>query len=127
MGRPSKRYNSPPSHGMQGGEHVAIGDVRRRCRRAQRAFFWAFDPSSGQVHHLSHFGDRRLGLGTGDISPGGDLRLTLRFTDKPDGTYRVYEYIWISPNEYSMMSRQFDSKGGATGNWYGGTVVRLRK
>ncbi|MBP2160292.1 MULTISPECIES: hypothetical protein [Asticcacaulis] len=89
--------------------------------------FWAFDQTSGQVHHLSHFGDRRLGVGTGGISPGGDLRLTLRFTDEPDGTYRVYEYTWITAHEYSMISRQFDSKGEATGNWYGGTFVRLRK
>lgn len=89
--------------------------------------FWAFDQKSGQVQHLSHFGDRRLGLGTGEISADGDLRLKLHFTDEPDGTYRVYEYTWVSASEYRMMSRQFDSKGEVTGNWYGGTFIRLRK
>lgn len=87
--------------------------------------FWAFDGASGEVQHLSHFGTARLGTGQGRLSEAGDLTLTLRFRDEPAGTYRIYEYVWVSDNEYEMISRQYDAAGAATGNWYGGSFVRV--
>jgi len=89
--------------------------------------FWTYDSDKKQVHHLSHFGTARNGVGVGSLNPHGDLRLTVRFQDEPQGSYRVYEYTWVSKDEYTMMSRQFGADGKPTGNWYGGSFVRLGK
>ena len=86
---------------------------------------WTYDGSKKQVHWLSHFGTERTGFGTGTFDNASNLTFTVRFTDEPEGTYRVYRYQWASKNEYTLMSRQYDSRGRATGNWYGGTFIRL--
>jgi hypothetical protein len=78
-----------------------------------------------QVHHLSHFGTERTGVGGGALDDRSDLTLKISFRDEPEGTYRQYEYSWVSADEYTMVSRQYDKDGRATGNWYGGTFVRL--
>lgn len=88
--------------------------------------FWVADESRKTLHHLSHFGDRRLGVGTGTISPEGNLTNRITFTDEPDGTYRLYEYKWITPDEYWMMSRQYNADQELTGNYYAGTFVRVK-
>ncbi|NNU14969.1 hypothetical protein HK107_01355 [Parvularcula sp. ZS-1/3] len=87
--------------------------------------FWAYDDARQELHHLSHFGETRLGTGTGKISPEGDLRNRIAFRDEPQGTYRIYEYKWVGPDEYTMLSTQYSADGTPTGNWYGGTFVRL--
>jgi hypothetical protein len=87
---------------------------------------WTFDGSKKQVHWLSHFGTERTGIGTGTLDKSSNLTFRVRFTDEPVGTYRVYRYQWVSPDEYTLMSRQYDSQGRATGNWYGGTFIRMR-
>lgn len=81
--------------------------------------------ADNQVHHLSHFGTERTGVGVGTLDARSNLALKIGFRDEPQGTYREYEYTWVSADEYTMMSRQYDQHGRATGNWYGGTFVRL--
>ena len=88
---------------------------------------WTYDSAKKQVHHLSHFGTARNGIGVGTLNPQGDLRLKVSFQDEPAGSYRVYEYTWVSKDEYTMMSRQFGGDGKLTGNWYGGAFVRLKR
>jgi hypothetical protein len=85
---------------------------------------WTYDGSRKRVHWLSHFGTERTGYGSGTFD-GANLTFRLNFTDEPEGSYREYRYQWASPNEYTMMSRQYHADGRATGNWYGGTFVRL--
>jgi hypothetical protein len=87
---------------------------------------WTYDDTRRQVHHLSHFGTARTGVGTGELNARADLRLKLSFKDEPEGSYRIYDYVWVSDDEYSMMSRQYDRDGKPTGNWYGGSFVRLK-
>lgn len=87
--------------------------------------FWVADPAHKTLHHLSHFGESRTGVGTGQIDTEGNLINRIAFTDEPDGTYRIYEYDWVSDDEYTMMSRQFNADDEPTGNWYGGTFVRV--
>ena len=86
---------------------------------------WTFDASRKRVHWLSHFGTERTGYGTGTFEAAGNLKFKLSFTDEPEGSYREYRYEWVTPAEYRMMSRQYDARGHATGNWYGGTFIRL--
>lgn len=86
---------------------------------------WTYDASRKRVHWLSHFGSERTGYGTGAFEGAGNLKFKLTFTDEPEGGYREYRYEWVTPAEYRMMSRQYDAQGRATGNWYGGTFVRL--
>ena len=86
---------------------------------------WTFDALRRRVHWLSHFGTERTGYGTGTFQAAGNLRFKLSFTDEPEGSYREYRYEWVTPAEYRLMSRQYDARGRATGNWYGGTFVRL--
>ena len=87
---------------------------------------WAYDEGIEQVRHLSHFGEARLGDGTGVKTKSGDLRLEIRFTDEPTDTYRLYEYKWIDEDTYEMVSTQMTDAGTPTGNWYGGVFVRVQ-
>lgn len=88
--------------------------------------YWAFDTKKKTLHHLSHFGTHRIGVGMGFIDGDGNLKNRVTFTDEPEGTYRIYEYVWVSADEYTMMSRQYNADNIATGNWYGGTFVRIK-
>ena len=59
------------------------------------------------------------------MNDAGGLNLKIAFSDEPAGTYRIYEYRWESDDSYTLMSRQYQTDGRATGNWYGGTFVRV--
>ncbi len=89
--------------------------------------FWTYDSARKQVHHLSHFGTSRNGVGTGELDEKGNLHSRVSFQDEPEGSYRLYEYVWLTKDEYTMMSRQYASDGKPTGNWYGGVFVRREK
>lgn len=86
--------------------------------------FWTYDSDQNQIHHLSHFGQNRNGVGTGTINNNGDLKTRVRFQGESEGSYRIYDYKWVSKDEYTMHSTQYDSTGKTTGNWYGGIFVR---
>jgi len=85
---------------------------------------WAYNPVKKIVHHLSSFGELRIGTGQGSLSDRGDLRLKLSFEGEASGTYRIYDYVWVNADEYVMRSVQYDASGKATGLYYGGTFVR---
>ncbi len=87
--------------------------------------FWTYDSDKHKVHHLSHFGSSRNGVGSGSLNSKSDLTTKVSFQGEPEGTYRIYEYKWISENEYSMLSKQYDVDGTPTGNWYGGSFIRI--
>ena len=87
---------------------------------------WAFNPVKKTVHHLSSFGELRIGTGEGSLNARGDLHLKISFEGEAPGTYRLYDYVWISPDEYDMQSVQYDSSGKATGLFYGGRFIRKR-
>ncbi|MEM6338267.1 MAG: hypothetical protein AAF752_16960 [Bacteroidota bacterium] len=86
---------------------------------------WTYDSDQERVHHLSHFGTSRNGVGSGTLNGNADLTTRVSFQGEPAGSYRIYEYAWVSEDEYTMMSRQYDESGEPTGNWYGGTFVRV--
>lgn len=85
---------------------------------------WSYDSNKKQVHHLSHFGETRNGVGRGALDELGNLTTRVSFQGEPEGSYRIYKYRWISKNEYTMKSVQYSPNGEETGNWYGGTFVR---
>ena len=85
---------------------------------------WAFNPIRKTVHHLSSFGELRIGTGEGTLGDRGDLRLQVSFEGEAAGTYRIYDYVWINADEYEMKSVQYDASGKATGLFYGGRFVR---
>lgn len=89
--------------------------------------FWSYNPIIKEVHHLSSFGALRAGVGKGNISERGDVTLRISFEGEPKDTYRIYKYIWISPEEYHMKSVQYNSNDEPTGLFYEGTFVRLPK
>jgi len=88
--------------------------------------FWSYNPKTGEVHHLSSFGKIRAGNGAGEINDNGDVRLKLSFEGEPDGTYRIYNYKWISEDEYHMKSIQYSENGEPTGLFYEGYFVRIK-
>jgi hypothetical protein len=88
---------------------------------------WAFNPVKKEVHHLSSFGELRIGMGHGSLNAKGDLRLRVSFEGEAPGTYRIYDYVWRSADEYDMRSVQYDSTGKATGFFYGGRFVRANE
>ncbi|MEL7025511.1 MAG: hypothetical protein AAGL69_17375 [Pseudomonadota bacterium] len=85
---------------------------------------WVASNDRQSISHLSHFGDRRVGVGEGALDPQGHLSLKIRFEDEPAGTYRLYTYRWVDEDRYEMKSTQYTSENEPTGNWYGGTFVR---
>lgn len=85
---------------------------------------WAFNPVKKTVHHLSSFGELRIGTGEGSLDEKGDLHLKVSFEGEAPGTYRLYDYVWITADEYDMKSVQYDATGKATGLFYGGRFVR---
>ena len=89
--------------------------------------FWSYNPVKKEVDHLSSFGTTRAGVGKGTVNERGDVSLKISFADEPEGTYRLYTYKWISENEYDLKSIQYDAKDKPTGNFYGGTFVRIDK
>ncbi|TMM57413.1 hypothetical protein FEE95_13085 [Maribacter algarum] len=87
--------------------------------------FWSYNPVTKKINHLSSFGELRAGVGEGSISKNGDITLKIFFEGEPKDTYRVYNYRWISKNEYHMKSVQFDASDNPTGLFYEGHFVRL--
>ena len=87
--------------------------------------YWTQAAEQSAVSHLSQFGTARIGTGAGAMNDAGGLNLKIAFSDEPAGTYRIYEYRWESDDSYMLMSRQYQADGRATGNWYGGTFVRV--
>ncbi|SHI86391.1 hypothetical protein [Aquimarina spongiae] len=86
---------------------------------------WGYNHDTQKIQHLSNFLPFRNGVGDGRFSKNGDIQLKVSFQGEPEGTYRVYNYIWINENEYLLESNQFDANDQPTGNFYGGTFVRI--
>ena len=87
---------------------------------------WTYNPVKKTVHHLSSFGDSRIGVGEGTVDQNGNLKLKVSFEGEAPGTYRLYTYTWVSDDEYQLRSVQYDSKDVATGLFYAGTFVRKK-
>lgn len=88
---------------------------------------WAYNPVKKEVRHLSSFGELRIGVGQGTVSDKGDLRLKVSFEGEAPGTYRIYTYTWLNDDEYELKSVQYDDKNKATGLFYGGRFVRIKR
>lgn len=88
--------------------------------------FWTYNPVKKEVHHLSSFGTSRIGVGEGKVNENGDVTLKVSFEGEPEGTYRIYTYKWISPEEYELKSVQYDDKDQPTGGFYGGNFVKIK-
>ena len=88
--------------------------------------FWSYNPNTKQVGHLSSFGNIRAGTGQGEFYGEGNLRLKVSFEGEAPGTYRIYTYVWISPDEYQLNSVQYDENNFPTGLFYQGTFVRIK-
>jgi hypothetical protein len=89
--------------------------------------FWAYNPVTKEVRHLSSFGSSRIGVGQGNVNENGDVTLKVSFEGEPPGTYRIYIYRWISVDEYELSSTQYDRADKPTGGFYGGEFVRIPK
>lgn len=87
---------------------------------------WSFNADKQTVHHLSHFGDSRNGVGIGALDQDNNLHLRVSFQGEPEGSYRIYRYIWISEDEYSMKSTQYNKQHQPTGNFYSATFVKVK-
>ena len=89
--------------------------------------FWSYNPIKKEVHHLSSFGESRSGVGKGTVNENGDVSLKVSFEGEPAGSYRLYNYKWISDNEYEMTSVQYNDKGEPTGGFYGGNFIKIMR
>ena len=87
--------------------------------------FWSYNPNTGEVGHLSSFGSIRAGKGTGTLDKDGNVRLKLTFEGEPETTYRIYNYKWVSADEYHMRSVQYNESDEPTGLFYEGYFVRI--
>lgn len=89
--------------------------------------FWTYDASKKEVSHLSSFFPSRVGVGQGTVNHKGDVQLKITFSGEPEGTYRLYSYIWITNDEYDLKSIQYNKDDEPTGSYYGGTFVRIHQ
>lgn len=89
--------------------------------------FWTYNPVTKEVEHLSSFGESRTGVGKGTVNENGDVTLKISFEGEPEGTYRLYTYKWVDANEYDLMSVQYNAEDEPTGNFYGGTFIRVQR
>ncbi|MBW1297751.1 hypothetical protein [Aquimarina litoralis] len=89
--------------------------------------FWSYNPRTKEVFHLSSFGTIRAGKGKGTIDVNGNVELKLTFEGEAVNTYRIYNYKWMSEDEYHMKSIQFNENDEPTGLFYEGTFIRVKK
>lgn len=94
---------------------------------AKGHILWVYDHMKKEVQHVSSFYPFRSGTGKGSIDEEGNVRLKIEFEGEPEGTYRIYDYSWINTNEYSLLSTQYDETDTPTGNFYGGSFIRMDK
>ena len=87
---------------------------------------WSYNPVKKEVRHLSSFGTSRIGVGKGTIDENGNLTLKVSFEGETEGSYRIYNYKWISDNEYELKSVQYNDKNEPTGLFYSGNFVRIK-
>lgn len=87
---------------------------------------WVYDYEKQEVQQLSSFYPFRTGVGKGTIDAEGNMELRVSFEGSPAGTYRIYTYTWLSPDSYELKSYQYDANDQRTGNFYGGTFVRIK-
>lgn len=87
--------------------------------------FWTYNHDKKEVRWLSSFYSFRSGVGQGSVNANGDVTFKVSFEGEPAGTYGLYVYKWISPDEYEMTSIQYNDKGERTGGFYGGTFIRV--
>ncbi len=89
---------------------------------------WTFNTQTKEVFAQSSFYSDRIGLGAGTVTPEGNIALKITFKgNEPEGTYRKYSYEWVNNDEYILKSYQYDQKNQPTGNFYGGTFIRIKK
>lgn len=86
---------------------------------------WAYNSETEEISWLSHFYPDRIGVGTGSIDGQGNMRVKVSFQGEPNDTYRIYNWRWLTPDSYEMISKQYSSDGKLTGNWYGGVFKRV--
>lgn len=89
--------------------------------------FWTYNPVAKTVHHLSSFGEIRIGVGEGTVNENGDVTLKVSFEGEAPGTYRIYTYKWVTVDEYELRSTQYDQQDEPTGFFYGGSFIRIKK
>ncbi|MEM7551369.1 MAG: hypothetical protein AAF363_16935 [Bacteroidota bacterium] len=94
---------------------------------ARGHILWTYNRKKEEVHHTSSFYPSRSGIGKGNVKENGDVSLKISFEGEPEGTYRLYDYKWISDKEYELSSYQYDSSDNQTGSYYGGNFVRIDK
>ncbi len=88
---------------------------------------WTYNESTKEVFAQSSFNTTRIGLGSGTVDADGNIQLKIGFAgNEPDGTYRKYTYDWVNDDSYILKSYQYDEDHQPTGNFYGGTFVRIK-
>ena len=92
---------------------------------ARGHILWVYNTETQEIHHSSSFFPARSGVGTGKVNEDGDVTLKITFEGEAKNTYRQYEYRWVSEDEYTLRSIQYDNQDKPTGNYYGGTFVRI--
>lgn len=88
---------------------------------------WTYNAATEEVFMQSSFYADRIGLGSGSINTQGDVFLEMIFEgNEPEGTYRKYSYEWINDDEYILKSYRYNKEHKPTGNFYGGTFIRIK-
>ena len=86
-----------------------------------------YKASGPRMHLFRIFPFSSIGSINLDKSRLINLRLKVSFEGEPPGTYRIYDYKWVSDNEYLLSSVQYDKNNFPTGLFYGGTFIRINK
>jgi hypothetical protein len=127
--------------GKQPNERIKIPGHHTLCQalNTDNSLLWIVDATSGRGHIMwvyngeqkqldwvSSFFPARTGVGKGSVSSSGDIEVAVTFEGEPENTYRKYSYTWVNENEYVLKSFQYNTSNEPTGNFYGGTFVRVK-
>ncbi len=84
---------------------------------------WAYQKESKVVHVLSNNSYNNIGIGEGYFDENNSLRIKREFPNICETCYYMYEYIWVSLDEFEIKATAFKDDN-PTGDFYGGTFIR---
>ena len=89
----------------------------------QASVLWVYDEETEILYDLSNNSYNHIGSGSGKFDEKNDLRLKIQFRNLDEKQYTIYQYHWISPDEFDLKATNYNDDS-PTGDFYGGTFVR---
>jgi len=84
---------------------------------------WAYHKETKNINHISNTSANDIGVGMGKLDDNNDVRIKIEYPNRCKNCNRRYIYHWISKNEIEFKATFYEDEL-ATGDFYGGTLIR---